>query len=107
MIKLLTREGNFATLSAMTRQWRIEFEGAYYHILSRGNEQRNIFTDNDDRISFLEILGNMSERFEIEVYAYVLMNNHYHLLLKTNKPNISKGMQWFGTTYTRQYNVKH
>ena len=107
MIKLLTREGNFATLSAMTRQWRIEFEGAYYHILSRGNEQRNIFTDNDDRISFLEILGNMSERFEIEVYAYVLMNNHYHLLLKTNKPNISKGMQWFGTTYTRRYNVKH
>ncbi len=79
MIKLLTREGNFATLSAMTRQWRIEFEGAYYHILSRGNEQRNIFTDNDDRISFLEILGKMSERFEIEVYAYVLMNNHYHL----------------------------
>ena len=94
-------------MSAMTRQWRIEFEGAYYHILSRGNEQRNIFTDNDDRISFLEILGNMSERFEIEVYAYVLMNNHYHLLLKTNKPNISKGMQWFGTTYTRRYNVKH
>ena len=91
----------------MTRQWRIEFEGAYYHILSRGNEQRNIFTDNDDRISFLEILGNMSERFEIEVYAYVLINNHYHLLLKTNKPNISKGMQWFGTTYTRRYNVKH
>ena len=45
--------------------------------------------------------------FEIEVYAYVLMNNHYHLLLKTNKPNISKGMQWFGTTYTRRYNVKH
>ena len=107
MIKLLTREGNFATLSAMTRQWHIEFEGAYYHILSRGNERRNIFTDNDDRISFLEILGKMSERFEIEVYAYVLMNNHYHLLLKTNKPNISKGMQWFGTTYTRRYNVKH
>ena len=74
----------------MTRQWRIEFEGAYYHILSRGNERRNIFRDNDDRISFLETLGKMSDRFEIEVYAYVLMDNHYHLLLKTNKPNISK-----------------
>ena len=59
MIILLTRKGNFAILSAMTRQWRIEFEGAYYHILSRGNEQRNIFTDNDDRISFLEILKEM------------------------------------------------
>ncbi len=92
---------------AMTRPWRIEFEGAYYHILSRGNERRNIFSDNDDRVLFLETLGRMSDRFEVEVYAYVLMDNHYHLLLKTNKPNISKSMQWFGTTYTRQYNIKH
>ena len=107
MIILLTIKGNFAILSAMTRQWRIEFEGAYYHILSRGNARRNIFSDNNDRISFLEILGKMSERFEVEVYAYVLMNNHYHLLLKTSKPNISKSMQWFGTTYTRRYNIKH
>jgi REP element-mobilizing transposase RayT len=91
----------------MTRPWRIEFEGAYYHILSRGNERRNIFSDSDDRVSFLETLGKMSDRFEVEVYAYVLMDNHYHLLLKTNKPNISKSMQWFGTTYTRQYNIKH
>lgn len=91
----------------MTRPWRIEFEGAYYHILSRGNERRNIFIDNEDRISFLEILGNMSDRFEVEVYAYVLMDNHYHLLLKTNKPNISKSMQWLGTTYTCRYNIKH
>lgn len=87
--------------------WCIEFERAYYHILSRGNERKNIFTNNDNRISFLEILGNMSERFAVEVYAYVLMNNHYHLLLKTNKSNISKNMQWFGTTYTRRYNIKH
>ncbi len=91
----------------MARQWHIEFEGAYYHILSRGNEQRDIFDDNGDRISFLETLGNMSDRFEVDVYAYVLMDNHYHLLLKTNKPNISKSMQWFGTTYTRRYNIKH
>ena len=91
----------------MTRPWRIEFEGAYYHIFSRGNERRDIFSDKDDRISFLDTLGKMSDRFEVEVYAYVLMDNHYHLLLKTNKPNISKSMQWFGTTYTRQYNIKH
>lgn len=94
-------------MSAMTRPWRIEFEGAYYHILSRGNERRNIFKDSDDRVSFLETLGKMSERFEVEIYAYVLMDNHYHLILKTNKPNISRSMQWFGTTYTRQYNIKH
>ncbi|MDN3514963.1 MAG: transposase [Candidatus Brocadia sp.] len=91
----------------MSRPWRIEFEGAHYHILSRGNEQRNIFRDNNDRMLFLDILGKTSERFEVEVYAYVLMDNHYHLLLKTNKPNISQSMQWLGTTYTHRYNIKH
>ncbi len=91
----------------MARQRRIQFEGACYHILSRGNERRNIFRDNDDRVSFLDILGKMADRFRIEVFAYVLMDNHYHLLLKTNKPNISKSMQWFGATYTRRYNIKH
>jgi len=59
VITLLKIKGDFVSLSAMTRQWRIEFEGAYYHVLSRENERRNIFTDNDDRISFLEILGKM------------------------------------------------
>jgi len=48
VINLLTMKGNFTTLSAMTRQWRIEFEEAYYHILSRGNERRNIFNDNEE-----------------------------------------------------------
>ncbi|OQY98313.1 MAG: hypothetical protein B6D35_12505 [Candidatus Brocadia sp. UTAMX2] len=91
----------------MSRPWRIEFEGAYYHILSRGNERRNIFRDQNDRILFLDILGKTSERFEVEVYAYVLMDNHYHLLLKTTKSNISQSMQWLGTTYTRRYNIAH
>ncbi|NUN22843.1 MAG: transposase [Candidatus Jettenia caeni] len=76
MIKLLTTEGNFTILSAMARQWRIEFEGAYYHILSWKNERRNIFTDHDGHISFLNILGKMPERFEVDIYAYVLMDNH-------------------------------
>ena len=91
----------------MSRPLRIEFDGAYYHVLSRGNEQRNIFRDKDDRFSFLETLGNMSERFEVEVYAYVLMDNHYHLLIKTNRANISKSMQWFGATYTQRYNIRN
>ena len=107
MIIGLTIKYSLVIIPAMTRPWRIEFEGAYYHILSRGNERRKIFSDNSDRVSFLETLSKMSDRFEVEIYAYVLMDNHYHLLLKTNKPNISKSMQWFGTTYTRQYNIKH
>jgi REP element-mobilizing transposase RayT len=91
----------------MARAWRIEYEGALYHVLSRGNEQRPIFIDNDDRLLFLETLGEMSERFEIDVFAYVLMDNHYHLLFRTNRANLSKSMQWFGATYTKRFNVRH
>ena len=91
----------------MARQWRIEFEGALYHILSRGNEQRDIFLENEDRNCFLDVLGEMSERFEVDIFAYVLMDNHYHILLRTREPNLSKSMQWLGTTYTRRFNVNH
>ncbi len=89
----------------MARQWRIEFSGAYYHILSRGNERKDIFCDKDDRISFLETQGKMSDGFKIKVYAYIHMDNQYYLLLKTNKPNISKSMQWFGTASPCCYNL--
>jgi hypothetical protein len=56
----------------MTRAWRIEFEGALYHVLSRGNERRDIFFGDDDRRLFLDTLGDMTQRFEIDVFAYVL-----------------------------------
>jgi REP-associated tyrosine transposase len=91
----------------MGRAWRIEYEGALYHILSRGNEQKDIFYDDQDRLLFLTTIGEMSERFEIDVFAYVLMGNHYHMLLKTNRANLSKSMQWLGVTYTRRFNLRH
>jgi len=89
----------------MSRQWRIEYPGALYHVLSRGNGRQDIFLTNNDRRLFLDLIQEFSERFNIEVYAYVLMGNHYHLLLKTPDANLSKGMQWFGTTYTRKFNL--
>ncbi len=91
----------------MARAWRIEYEGALYHVLSRGNDQRPIFIDNDDRLLFLDTLEQMSERFEIDIFAYVLMDNHYHFMFRTNRANLSKSMQWFGATYTKRFNVKH
>ena len=91
----------------MGRAWRIEYKGALYHILSRGNEQKDIFYDDQDRLLFLDAIGEMSERFEMDVFAYVLMGNHYHLLLKTNRANLSKSMQWLGVTYTRRFNLRH
>jgi putative transposase len=91
----------------MSRSWRIEFDGALYHVLSRGNEQQHIFADDQDRELFLELISEMSARFEIDIFAYVLMGNHYHLLIKTHRANLSKSMQWFGANYTRKYNIRH
>ncbi len=91
----------------MTRQLRIEYEGAFYHVLSRGNEQKEIFRNDKDRSLFIELLGEMSARFSVDLFAYVLMGNHYHLLLRTNRPNVSKSMQWLGVTYTRRFNIRH
>jgi REP element-mobilizing transposase RayT len=91
----------------MARQWRIEYAGAIYHVLSRGNGGQEIFRSKDDRHLFLDLLGELVERFNIEVHAYVLMGNHYHLLLKTNDANLSKAMQWFGSSYTRKFNLKN
>jgi REP element-mobilizing transposase RayT len=91
----------------MSRPWRIEYEGALYHLLSRGNERSNIFMDEKDRSSFLDAVGEMSERFDIDVFAYVLMDNHYHLLVRTRRANLKKAMQWFGTTYTQRFNRRH
>ena len=91
----------------MSRSWRIEFPGALYHLLSRGNEGRNIFTEDRDRNIFLDTIGEFSERFDIEVFAYVLMDNHYHLLVRTQDANLKKAMHWLGTTYTQQFNRRH
>ncbi len=91
----------------MARQLRIEYEGAYYHVLSRGNNQQAIFLSDHDRNTFLQTLARQSERFEVDIIAYVLMDNHYHLLLRTNRPNLSKSMQWLGTTYTTIFNLRH
>ena len=67
--------------------------------------RQDIYLSDKDRRRFLDLIQELSERFNIDIFAYVLMGNHYHLLLKTPDANLSKGMQWFGTTYTRQFNL--
>ncbi len=94
-------------LKSMSRPWRIEFKGALYHVLSRGNEQRDIFWDEADRTCFIYLMGELSDRFNVDIFAYVLMDNHYHILLRTNDSNLSKAMQWLGVTYTRRFNNRH
>jgi REP element-mobilizing transposase RayT len=59
----------------MARPWRIEYEGALYHVFSRGNNQQDIFVTDDDRYLFLDTIDQMSERFDIDIFAYALMDN--------------------------------
>jgi len=78
----------------MARAWRSEYAGALYHVLSRGNDRGAIVFDDSDRQLFLDSLGELSERFEIDIYAYALMDSHCHLWLRFKRANLSKSMQW-------------
>ena len=91
----------------MSRAWRIEYAGAYYHLMSRGNQGDNIFYDDKDRQVMLDTLGEFSERYDIDIFAYVLMSNHYHLLVRTKSANLIRAMHWLGTTYTMRFNTRH
>ncbi len=91
----------------MGRAWRIEYEGALYHLMSRGNDGQDIYLNDTGRELFLETISEMSERFKVDIFTYVLMSNHYHLLVRTNRANLKKSMQWFGTTYTRRFNNRN
>ncbi|MBW2573225.1 MAG: transposase [Deltaproteobacteria bacterium] len=91
----------------MGRAWRIEYEGALYHLMSRGNNGQDIYLNDTDRNLFLETISEMSKRFKVDIFAYVLMSSHYHLLVRTNRANLKKAMQWFGTAYTRRFNNRN
>ncbi len=77
----------------MSRPLRIEFPDALYHITSRGDRREDIYDDDADRNSFLDIFAATIDRFNWVCYAYCLMNNHYHLLIQTADGNLSKGMR--------------
>jgi putative transposase len=91
----------------MSRLPRIEFPGALWHVTSRGVEKRNIFLDNRDRHEFIGLLGATIEQHGWCLYAYVLMSNHYHLLLKTPETNLSHGMQRLGGIYAERFNRRY
>jgi REP element-mobilizing transposase RayT len=91
----------------MARKARVEFAGATYHVMCRGNRQEAIFKDPKDYERFLDTLEEVSERNGWLIHAFVLMNNHYHLLLETPEPNLVDGMRWFQSTYTQRYNARH
>ena len=75
--------------------------------MSRGNRQQAVFRTDMDREMFLAALGEACGRTGWKVHAYVLMGNHYHLLLETAEPNLVAGMQWLQSTYTKRFNAYH
>ena len=91
----------------MPRQPRIEYEGAFYHVMNRGDRKEAIFEDDADREMFLKTLGEVCERSGWRIYAWILMSNHYHLVVETPEGNLVAGMKWFQNTYTRRLNVRH
>ncbi|MFC1667753.1 transposase [Chlamydiota bacterium] len=91
----------------MARQLRIEFYGACYHIISRGNQNQLIFDDNKDYLKLMSLLKRLVEEKNIILYAYCLMPNHFHLLMETPCGNLSKAMQWLNTSYSVYYNHRH
>jgi REP element-mobilizing transposase RayT len=91
----------------MARPWRIQYEDAVYHVMARGVAQGMIFLTEDDYHRFLECLERVVEKFHLEIFAFVLMGNHYHLFLRTPEGNLSRAIQWLQTSYTMYYNFKH
>ena len=91
----------------MARKPRLEYAGAVYHVMNRGNRQQAIFRTDEDRSLFLSALEEVCERTGWIVHAYVLMGNHFHILLETPEPNLVMGMQWLQGTYTKRFNAVH
>jgi len=94
-------------LCVMSRTLRIEIEGAFYHITARGNEKRPIFLVERDFTRFLGRFERICERYGVLIHSYVLMTNHYHLLLETPRGNLSAALHDLNTAYTNYFNRKH
>ncbi len=91
----------------MSRPLRIEIEGAFYHVTARGNEKRPIFLVEGDFARFLGSLERIHERYGVLIHSYILMTNHYHLLLETPRGSLSAALHDLNTAYTNYFNRRH
>ena len=91
----------------MARSLRIEFPGAIYHVTSRGNAGSETYTDDYDREVFLKTVSQATKRFNWVCHAYCLMSNHYHLVIETIDPTLSRGMRHINGVYTQTFNRRH
>src|SRR6476620_108197 len=91
----------------MARKLRVEYPGAIYHLMNRGDRREPIFKDDEDRQRFLGTLGEACVKTGWPVHAYCLMSNHFHLVIETPQSNLVRGMKWFLGVYTSRFNRRH
>jgi REP element-mobilizing transposase RayT len=91
----------------MARKLRVEYAGASYHVMNRGDRRELIFMDDADRQRFVDTLGEACAKTGWQVHAYVLMPNHFHVVVETPQPNLVAGMKWLLGTYTSRFNRRH
>ena len=91
----------------MARKLRVQYPGAVYHVLNRGDRRERIYCDDHDRQRFLDTLGEACANTEWQVHAYCLMRNHFHLVIETPQPNLVAGMKWLLGVYTKRFNIRH
>lgn len=91
----------------MARPLRVEYSGAFYHVINQGNAGEKIFKSPSDKEKFLEYLQKTVNRFSLILHTYCLMGNHYHLLVETPKGNLGVAIQWLNVSYATYYNKKH
>jgi len=91
----------------MPRKPRIEYDGAFYHVITRGNQKQKIFKETADYEKYLQIVASYKPRHHFRLYAYVLMSNHVHLLIETQDVPLSKSLQGINQSYTMYFNRKY
>jgi putative transposase len=91
----------------MSRPLRIQYPGAVYHVTSRGNERKDIFRSREDKEEFLRLLSSSLHIYKVRLHSYVLMANHFHLLVETPLGNLGEFMRHFNISYTGFYNRKY
>ena len=91
----------------MSRPLRIQYPDAWYHVMNRGRRGEKIFAKEEDYGSFIDLLNELDEVFNVKIAAYCLMSNHYHLLVQTPDANLSRSMRHLNGVYTQRYNKRH
>jgi REP element-mobilizing transposase RayT len=103
----LTIPAGSGNLAGVARKLRVEYPGAIYPVMNRGDRREAIFRDDRDRELFLETLGEACRKTGWAVQAWCLMSNHFHLVVETPQANLVGGMKWFLGTYTSRFNRRH